>query len=611
MKEISLGRGLSLSAHAFATNVVAALGMRGSGKSNSMTVAVEGLLEADVQVVVLDYVGIWFGLRLLPNGKPSKFEVPVLGGRHGDIPLVAQAGRQVAEALASSRSSAVLDISGFSKADRIRFAADFGEAFFEAKKSHSSPVFVVLEEAQRFVPQVMRYSDPGLSRCLGAFEEIAEVGRNYGIGLGLISQRPQKINKDVLNLAELVFAFQTNGVLERKAIAEWVQEKGAEGRSQVTGELPSLPRGSALVWSPSTFKLYGKFSFHKKSTYDAGATPEHVRADVKVKALDLKSLEGAMAAVVREAKESDPRALRAEIQRLKASGSTAALEREVGQLRVALEKEKTKNEGGSLLRPVDVARLEKIAARVEKMESARSDRQSILMDKVVSLKPSSLERDRLVEALAGLTKMIHLVRSPEPKPDVSLRRRRPLEAKPPHQRDTSVDLLEERSAGRVTPYSDGKQDKLGKCPLALLRVIVQLDGASDRQIAGLSGYRKATSTFENGLTALRKRGFIEGAPNRRTPTSAGRQAAGAVESPPTGPELLDYWLKRLNKCQASMLEVIYKAGTIDRASLSEKTRYRVTTSTFENGLTGLRKFNLVSGPAGGDLTIAEVFRVFR
>ena len=42
----------------------------------------------------------------------------------------------------------------------------------------------------------------GQERMLGAFEEIAEVGRNFGIGLFLISQRPQKINKDVLNFAD-------------------------------------------------------------------------------------------------------------------------------------------------------------------------------------------------------------------------------------------------------------------------------------------------------------------------------------------------------------------------------------------------------------------------
>jgi hypothetical protein len=82
----------------------------------------------------------------------------------------------------------------------------------------------------------------------------------------------------VLNLAELLLAFQTNGVAERKSVAEWVQEKGAEGRGEVAGELPSLPRGTALVWSPSTFKIYGRFALDRKKTYDASAAADEVRA---------------------------------------------------------------------------------------------------------------------------------------------------------------------------------------------------------------------------------------------------------------------------------------------------------------------------------------------
>ena len=357
-KLVGLGKHLVLPAHALATNVVAALGMRGSGKSNSMTVAAEGLLAAGVQVVVLDYVGIWFGLRLLPDGKPSSFNIPVLGGHHGDIALVPAAGQHVAEALAASHSSAVLDISLFKKSDRIKFAADFGEAFFHAKKQHEGPVFLILEEAQRFVPQLIRFSDPGLSRCLGAYEEIAEVGRNYGIGLGLISQRPQKINKDVLNLAELVFAFQTNGVLERKAIAEWVQEKDAEGRDEVAGELPGLPRGTALVWSPSTFKLYGKYVFDKKSTYDAGATPERARKTVRVRKLDLASLENTMATVVAEAKASDPRVLRARVVELEKELTKA---RSVVIVTKSVPEQKPQR---PLISASDLSRVEKLAARL-------------------------------------------------------------------------------------------------------------------------------------------------------------------------------------------------------------------------------------------------------
>ncbi len=44
-----------------------------------------------------------------------------------------------------------------------------------------------VEEAQLLVPQrVMR----GGERMLGAFESLVKLGRNFGIGVSLISQRP-------------------------------------------------------------------------------------------------------------------------------------------------------------------------------------------------------------------------------------------------------------------------------------------------------------------------------------------------------------------------------------------------------------------------------------
>lgn len=587
---IHLGARLDLGAHAFATNVVAALGMRGSGKSNVMTVAVEGLLSAGVQVVVLDYVGIWWGLRLLPNGKPSSFEIPVLGGKHGDIPLVAPAGRQVAEALAASHSSAVLDISAFTKSDRIKFAADFGEAFFHAKKSHEGPVFLLLEEAQRFVPQVMRFSDPALSRCLGAFEEIAEVGRNYGIGLGLISQRPQKINKDVLNLAELVFAFQTNGVLERKAIAEWVQEKGAEGRGEVTGELPSLPRGTALVWSPSTFKIYGKYAFDKKTTYDAGATPDAVRAAVTVRPLDLKLLEGAMESVVAEAKASDPRVLRAEIERLKRSGTTAALEREVAQLRIELEKakeaprvvEKPVLTTGALMRIEALART--LAGRDDAIKIASTALQTQINQLVTAVKSVQHEAALSSESRRSLDRGIADARA---------------------GRVSTVPASVYRVVDSPIAANDGLP--LSKCARALLGVLAQRGRASDSQISMLSGYRITSSSFSNGLSELRTKGLISGSPEWREITDAGRSAAGPVEPLPQGEELLAYWMRRLTKAEAAMLKVVHKSGTISRGALSTESGYSITSSSFANALSGLRTLELIYGPSGGDLTIADIF----
>lgn len=590
-RNITLAPGLTVPASELATQVVAALGMRGSGKSNAMAVIAEGLLAADVQVIILDYVSIWFSLRLDETGKrPSPYQIPVLGGRHGDTVLVPNAGTVVAQALAESGSSAVLDVSGFSKTARCAFATDFAEALFSAKKLHPGPTFLVLEEAQRFIPQKIFH---GQERMLGAFEEIAEVGRNYGLGLGMISQRPQKIAKDVLNLTELLFAFQANGVLERKALAEWVQEKDAAGRSEVNNELPALANGECLVWSPSWLRVYGKHRLRKKTTYDAGATPLKARAAVKVKALDLAALETSMSKVVEEAKANDPKALKAEVARLR--------------------------------RELDAAHRAKAAPAPPAPKQVRVE------VKVPFVPPKLLtalrrfkewfedNEDRFATARAALTDIVTQA-SDVPSAPAPL----PLPASPtvvvpsdgPVRRTKTTFFGAPESPRGEPPAADGDR-RLSKAARALLVALAQREGlASDRELSALSGYRITSSSFDNALSELRVAGCLTGPPEARQWTAAGEATVGHVPPAPTGRELLDWWLsgtnakgrKRLGKCEGTMLQVLYEHGTLSRQALSDKSGYRITSSSFDNGISALRTLALAHGPDGGDLTIADAFR---
>lgn len=56
---------------------------------------VEELYRAKVQVVVVDPVGVWSGLRTGADGGKG-LDIPILGGQHGDIPLEAGAGKLIA-----------------------------------------------------------------------------------------------------------------------------------------------------------------------------------------------------------------------------------------------------------------------------------------------------------------------------------------------------------------------------------------------------------------------------------------------------------------------------------------------------------------------------------
>jgi hypothetical protein len=584
MSKVHLAKGLSVDAAELASQVLAAIGMRGSGKSNIMAVIAEQLLLAKIQVLILDYVGIWPSLRLEADGKtPSKFDIPVLGGNHGDIVLLPTSGTLVAQALARSGSSAVLDVSRFSKTKRCTFATDFAESLFEAKKDHPGPTFFILEEAQRYIPQKVQ---KGQERMLGAFEEIAEVGRNFGLGLGLLSQRPQKLNKDVLNLTELLFAFQANGVLERKAISEWVQEKEAEGRTEVKDELPSLQKGEALTWSPSWLRIYGKYKLNKKTTYDAGKTPTHARATMRVRPLDLAVLEKDMAAVVAQSKAEDPKVLRAEITRL--TREIAKDNRKAPRIVAAMT-------------PTVPKGLVQAIGRTQEMLAGFSEELCGLVDRKVSVLLGKVEEaahlvaDATVVAemaqKAAHNNAIVMAKEPRPQPGNN-----------PTARKLRADLDAREGNG---------EQRLSRSAQAALVALAQKGGrATAAQVAIISGYSLTSSGFQNGLSELRSGGLMSGSRDALLLLDAGRALVPGVDPLPSGEALLAFWMNsgKLGKCERAVLKVIYDRVEVDRETLADESGYSLTSSGFQNALSTLRTLELASGPSGGGMTIAEVFR---
>ena len=554
MSLLSLGRGLKVDPTKLATQVVAALGMRGSGKSNSMAVIAEGLLAAKIPVVVLDYVGIWFSLRLQPDGKtPSPYKIPVLGGMHGDISMQPTAGKLVAEALAKNASSAVLDVSGFTKGDRCRFAADFAETFFHVKKSHSGPVFLLLEEAQRFVPQKM-HKGQGLERMLGAFEEIAEVGRNYGIGMGLMSQRPQKINKDVLNLTELLFAFQSNGVHERKAIADWVQQKGADGRSEVHNELPALTEGNALVWSPSWLRIYAKHKFHMKSTYDAGATPTHARASVKTKPLDLAKLESSMATVVEQAKDNDPKALKAKIRKLERELS---LKRPPG----------SKVDRVVVRDPFVPPEVKKLVDGLNRFVATYGEAIEAQADWIKGLREDAWDAAQAVKKVPN-----PVTQTPAPRPSLP----------PPSMPSSSPPDME-----------NGQRLPKGAQKMLQALATSYVEGLTRRQVATLAGMKFSGGTFAKYLSILKTGQYVTVQGQLLKLTEKGVHAAGPVDAPMGGKALLDHWCAKLPGKTRDMLRHAVDHGPVTREGWADAVGVEASGGTFAKYLSILVTRGLV------------------
>ena len=365
-----------------ATETFAFLGRKGRGKTYGAQRYFELLHGAGVQCVALDPVGNWWSLRVGKDGKSPGLKVYVFGGPRGDVPILPDAGAFVARVIVEKGISVILDVSRFRKAERKRFMTAFAEEFFHLKKDSVSPVHLFIEEAHKFVPQMVR---DGEEQMLGAMEDIIRIGRNYGIGVSLISQRSASVNKEALTQVECLIAYQTASAQDKKAIKSWIEENDEEGLS-LFSEIKSLQRGEALFWSPSVLQTFRKIHITEKTTYDASSTPKvgsGKRREVKLGKVDLEGIHAAMQEVVVTAEANDVGALKRKVK---------ALEAELAKKKAPVTKTETVKEMVVLLTPKNLARVEKLADRLtkdtEKLDAVRdrlAQAQQVILSEVGNL----------------------------------------------------------------------------------------------------------------------------------------------------------------------------------------------------------------------------------
>lgn len=99
------------------------------------------------------------------------------------------------------------------------------------------PVFSLLEEAYRFAP------DSGDARSRSILRTILSEGRKFGFGIGVISQRPSKIDADVLSQCGTQIIVQIQNPNDQDAIRQSVEAAG----EAVLQELPGLTPGQAVI----------------------------------------------------------------------------------------------------------------------------------------------------------------------------------------------------------------------------------------------------------------------------------------------------------------------------------------------------------------------------
>ncbi|MEM3851576.1 MAG: ATP-binding protein [Methanomassiliicoccales archaeon] len=146
-------------------------------------------------------------------------------------------GSRITE-IVSASSTSVVSLMGTSPEAQSLCVKRLLEALFEARKRDKiPPLLVVLEEAHNFCPQ------QGKSAASQIIRTLAAEGRKFGIGLMVISQRPARVDKNVISQCNTQFVLRVTNVNDLKAVGS-----SMDGLTDgLLDEIPRLEPGTTIA----------------------------------------------------------------------------------------------------------------------------------------------------------------------------------------------------------------------------------------------------------------------------------------------------------------------------------------------------------------------------
>lgn len=542
----------------YAVGAAAVLGIRDSGKTVTSKGIAEQLLDNGIPIIVFDAVGKWRWMKVAgdrPGGKGYK--IVVAGGRGPDLPLNPHSVPEIVRSALKERIPLIIDLfeKTLSKADWRRIVQTAIQIIHY--ENEGGAVHVFLEEAAEFVPQ--RVID---GEVYAEVEKLVRMGGNASVGITLINQRSQEVNKAVLDqCTSLILGCQV-GSKAIEAVGKWVDRLDSDTANSVTESLPTLVAGEVWVWTrQNPDKPYREKIPMCRSFHPDRRTPEIVLQSAKPTdtAEFVAKMTNAIPKIIEDAKANDPSELKKRIRELeKQVRDRASAEAvEIKTVPVFTKEDYTVIKNAADL--FDSARIA-LDSRVEEMR----------------------ENYRALNGISAKLTMMENQKSSRPS--------RPVPARA---------ILSVRSAKLNPRHEPSNNGTLGKCERAILATLAQhMDGCNINKLAILSGYTQSGS-FKNCLSTLRTSGDIEGENLSVMRITANGLSHGPFPEIPSGDDRLEYWLnfKHFGKCERAILEVLIdNPDGLMMDDVCEKCGYELPPSgSFKNSISTLRTSGVLIG----------------
>ncbi|MEJ7708828.1 MAG: ATP-binding protein [Pyrinomonadaceae bacterium] len=103
-------------------------------------------------------------------------------------------------------------------------------------------------------------------------KQILSEGRKFSVGIGLITQRPDKLDQDVLSQCMTQIIMRIVNPIDQDTVAKSVESAGR----QMLSELPALTKGQAVISgvgvnTPVMCRVRERLTRHAGETFDAPA----------------------------------------------------------------------------------------------------------------------------------------------------------------------------------------------------------------------------------------------------------------------------------------------------------------------------------------------------
>ena len=230
-------------------------GKSGSGKSNTASVVMENLLDNNFPVLVVDSDGEYYGLK-------EEYEILHVGAdEECDIQVNPEHAEKIASLALEQNVPIILDVSGYlDDADAQELILETSRHLFAKEKKLKKPFLLVIEECHEYIPE-----KGGMGEAGKMLIKIGKRGRKHGLGILGISQRPADVKKDFITQCDWLVWHRLT----------WRNDTKVVGRilgNEYANAVEDLGDGEGFLvtdWSESIRRV----QFHRKRTFDAGATP--------------------------------------------------------------------------------------------------------------------------------------------------------------------------------------------------------------------------------------------------------------------------------------------------------------------------------------------------